>query len=202
MFHYPNGRKTVQSAPQKSSPQTKTEYGKRGMTLEEDINQSNEFYLAKGLAVIHKKPTPVQIVSVHYPKRSAAVIQEAYFKTASTTDYNGVYKGRHIDFEAKETKNKSSFPLKNFHVHQISHMEAVQKQGGIAFVILRFSLIDETFLLDASYLFPYFKSGYKGRKSILLSEIASCGMALPLSLSPRIHYLKAVDALYFTSIGS
>ena len=73
--------------------------------LEDDIDEANAFYLARGLAVIHKKPVPVQIVKVSYPSRSAAVIQEAYFRTPSTTDYNGVYKGHYIDFDAKETKN-------------------------------------------------------------------------------------------------
>nr|WP_240515320.1 Holliday junction resolvase RecU [Fictibacillus aquaticus] len=197
MIHYPNGKKAAPRPSLPPKPQIKTEYGKRGMTLEEDLNQSNEVYLAKGMAVIHKKPTPVQIVSVDYPKRSAAVIKEAYFKTASTTDYNGVYKGRYIDFEAKETKNKNSFPLKNFHSHQICHMESVQKQGGIAFVILRFSEDNETYLLDASYLFPYFSTSYDGRKSIPREEIALLGTLLPLSYSPRIHYLEAVDELYF-----
>src|SRR5699024_5549086 len=89
-------------------------FGNRGMTLESDINASNETYLVQNIAVIHKKPVPVQIVSVDYPKRSAARITEAYFGKASTTDYNGVYKGKYIDFEAKETKNKQSFPLKTF----------------------------------------------------------------------------------------
>ena len=89
-------------------------YGKRGMTLEEDLNETNQYYLDQGIAVIHKKPTPIQIVNVDYPKRSAAVIKEAYFKQASTTDFNGVYKGRYIDFEAKETKQTTSFPLKTF----------------------------------------------------------------------------------------
>ncbi len=74
------------------------------MTLEEDINETNEYYLNQEIAVIHKKPTPVQIVQVDYPKRSAAVIKEAYFKQASTTDYNGLFRGFYIDFEAKETK--------------------------------------------------------------------------------------------------
>src|SRR5699024_7123096 len=84
-------------------------YRNRGMNLEEDINETNKFYLATNRAIIHKKPTPIQIVRVHYPKRSAAVISEGYFQAKATTDYNGIYKGKHIDFEAKETKNKTIF---------------------------------------------------------------------------------------------
>ena len=35
-----------------------------GMELEDMINQSNEYYLVNNKAVIHKKPTPIQIVKV------------------------------------------------------------------------------------------------------------------------------------------
>ncbi len=106
-MQYPNGKKSSLFTNKVKLKQTV--YSNRGMTLEDDINDTNQYYLSHQLAIIHKKPTPVQIVHVDYPKRSAAVIKEAYFKQASTTDYNGVYQGKYIDFEAKETKNKNSF---------------------------------------------------------------------------------------------
>src|SRR5690625_5778778 len=115
--------------------QTTMRYSNRGMTLEENINLTNQFYLDNNQAIIHKKPTPVQIVRVNYPKRSAAVITEGYFKQPSTTDYNGIYRNKYIDFEAKETKNKTSFPLANIHDHQIEHMHSVVNHGGICFLM-------------------------------------------------------------------
>ena len=73
-------------------------YANRGMGLENDISLSNEFYLNNDIAVIYKKPTPITIAKVDYPSRLEAVIKEGYFKTPSTTDYNGIYKGKYIDF--------------------------------------------------------------------------------------------------------
>lgn len=113
-INYPNGKKFTPSEklPEKNKKKKDFSFSNRGKTLEDELNETNEFYLARGLAVIHKKPVPVQIVRVEYPSRSAAVIREAYFRAPSTTDYNGVWNGRYVDFEAKETENKTSFPLK------------------------------------------------------------------------------------------
>ena len=173
------------------------QYGNRGMTLEEDINASNEYYLTHDIAVIHKKPTPVQIVQVDYPRRSAAVIKEAYFKQPSTTDYNGVYKGRYVDFEAKETKNKTSFPLQNFHSHQIEHMTKVISNGGISFVIFRFSQTEEVFFVEGKFLIQFWNRMIEGgRKSITKDEIIKCGHQIPLGIQPRIDYIKVIDCIY------
>ncbi len=68
------------------------DFANRGMSFEKMINETNDYYLSHDLAVIHKKPTPIQIVKVDYPRRSRAKIVEAYFRQASTTDYSGVYK--------------------------------------------------------------------------------------------------------------
>lgn len=40
----------------------------RGMNLEEDIIQSNEYYLRHKMALIYKRPTPIQVVKVEYQK--------------------------------------------------------------------------------------------------------------------------------------
>ena len=192
MVTYPGG---VAIARKQQIKQLKTvKFGKRGMNFEAEINATNTYYLMHGLAVIHKKPTPVQIVKVDYPKRSRAKITEAYFRQASTTDYSGVYQGHYLDFEAKETQNKTSFPLKNFHEHQIVHMENVLKQEGIAFVLLHFSALSRTFLLKASDLIPFFKEK-EGQKSIALAFIETKGYELPTNQLPSIPYLDCIQKL-------
>ena len=89
-----------------------------GMLFENELNLSNEYYRNIGRALIYKKPTPVQIVKVDYPTRSKAKIVEGYYKTPSTTDYNGIYRGKYIDYEAKETNNLS-FDFKHIFEHQV-----------------------------------------------------------------------------------
>lgn len=199
-IRYPNGKKYSKSETfsQKKSVNKDERFSNRGMTLEEDINETNEYYRSHNIALIHKKPTPLQIVNVHYPKRSAAVVTEAYFKKPSTTDYNGVYNGKYIDFEAKETKNKTSFPLKNFHDHQIEHMCQVLDQGGITFAILRFSYNDEIYILFAKDLIPYYKNQDTKRKSIPKKDIEAKGYFVPIGFHPRIDYLKIVDKIIST----
>ena len=200
MMNYPNGKPFLRNETQDGRSKTKQhsniDYGGRGMTLEKDIERSNKYYLREGRAVIHKKPTPVQIVNVHYPKRSKAVINEAYFRTPSTTDYNGIYKGYYIDFEAKETKNKTSFPLSNIHDHQVDHMQACYLQHGLVFLLIRFKTLNEVYLLPFSK-FKYFWERYKNgvKKSIKVEEMRENSYYIPYQYQPRLNYLEAVDKL-------
>ena len=124
-IRYPNGKKYVPV--QKVSIQKKVDlsFSNRGKSLEDELNETNEFYLSRGIAVIHKKPVPIQVVNVNYPARSAAVITEAYFRTPSTTDFNGVWQGNILISKQKKQKVKTSFPLQNIHEHQVEHMKTV-----------------------------------------------------------------------------
>lgn len=198
-IHYPSGQgpNLHRSQPVNNLPAPhQSSYSKRGMSLEKEINESNQYYRATNQAVIHKKPTPIQLVKVDYPKRSAAVVREAYFRRPSTTDYNGVYKGYYIDFDAKETRNKRSFPLKNFHQHQIDHLMACVKQGGICFAFIKFTSLDLLYLLPATKLFAYWQDQQNGGKSsIALTTIKKDGIPVEYGLNPRLQYLPAVDRL-------
>lgn len=166
----------------------------RGFSLEEDLNASNDYYREQNVALIYKKPTPVQIVKVDYPRRGKAKITEAYYRTPSTTDYNGLYKGRYIDFEAKQTQNRTSFPKYLVQDHQIAHLEKVREMGGIGFFIIRFTSLQETWLVDGPDLIAVLKD--QSRKSVPHSWFERNGLLLQEGLYPRISYLKAVDALY------
>jgi len=188
MINYPTKKNT-------NVRPTQTTSNQRGMGLEKDINDSNTFYRECSRALIYKKPTPIQVVRVDYPKRSSAKIVEGYYKTPSTTDYNGLYRGKYIDFEAKETKSKASFTFKNIHEHQIQHLDDVMKHGGIAFLIIRFSIYNETYLIDASYIIQAYKD--QKQKSIQYDKVKKCGHLIHESFTPRLKYLDIVDQLYF-----
>lgn len=190
MVNYPHKLKAKSSINRPASGMIN--FANRGMSFEKMINESNSYYLSRGLAVIHKKPTPIQIVKVDYPHRSRAKIVEAYFRQASTTDYSGVYKGHYIDFEAKETRQKKSMPMKNFHSHQIEHMEAVLEQKGICFVLLHFSSLRETYLLPASYLIEFYKID-KGGRSMPLTYIQEHGYPIEMQQLPSIPYLEIIE---------
>ena len=166
-------------------------YGNRGMDLESDLNMTNEYYRINDIAIIHKKPTPITINKVDFKSRKDALITEAHFKIPSTTDYNGIYKGKYIDFEAKETKSLTSFPLNNIHLHQIKHLESIYKHGGIGFIIVKFVRLNKIFLLYIEDLIEFMNN--ETRVSIPLSYFEEKGHLIKEGINPRIDYLKIIE---------
>lgn len=166
----------------------------KGMDLEELVNTSNEYYLNNDIAVIHKKPIPVQIVHVDYPSRNKAVITEAYYKVPSTTDYNGVYNGYYIDFDCKECNSLTSMPIKNVHPHQIEHLKKIKAHGGIAFLLIYFIKYHEYYLLPIEDFLPYYLESLDGgRKSITYEAVKEKGIPVFEGFKPRLDYLKGID---------
>lgn len=191
MIKYPTG-KSYQKKSEKPKIRSSS-LANRGMDLEETINKSNEYYRDKNIALITKRPTPINVVKVDY-SRGAKII-DAYFEKQSTTDYNGVFQGKYLDFEAKSTISKTSLPLANITKHQIEHIKKVQEHGGIAFFIIRFSSLNETYLIDASFVIKHFEE--QKRKSLTYLKLKEVGHLISEGYQPRLDYLAIVKKLYF-----
>ena len=182
---YPNGQKYEKKIvkTRKKPVDISLSAANRGMDLESDINESNAYYSEHDIALITKRPTPINIVKVDYSK--GARIIDAYFEKQSTTDYNGVYKGKYLDFEAKNTKNRTSFPLSNIS----------PQHGGIVFFIISFESLSEVYLLDSTFVVHYYEQGE--RKSIPYNVFKEEGILIKQGYNPRLHYLDAVEKKYF-----
>lgn len=194
MINYANGKNFQKNLkiPSKSPVKPKSfSHGNRGMAFENDINETNDYYRNQGLCLVTKRPTPINVVSVDYS--SGPIITNAYFEKQSTTDYNGVYNGRYLDFEAKSTKKKTSFPLANISKHQIEHLKQVIKHKGIAFFIIEFSELDEVYFLDAQYVINFYENG--DRKSIPYNTIKEVGKRIKKAFVPRLDYLPIIQEI-------
>lgn len=193
-MNYPNGLKKPIKDINSKKELTYLSHKNRGMDLENELNITNQYYRDINKAFIYKKPTPIKITKVDYPSKNKKIIKEAFFEAPSTTDYNGLYKGKYIDFEAKETKSKTSFNLNNIHNHQIKHLININNNGGISFLIISFVTLNEIYLLTTNEFIEYINNN-TNKKSIPYTYIKEKGYLLKQEYNPRIDYLKIVDIL-------
>lgn len=191
-MNYPGGIKARKISETKQN----ISYKNRGMNLEDDLNSTNNYYKEKGIAYIYKKPTPIKLVKVDY---KIGKITEAYFDSPSTTDYNGIYKGYYIDFEAKETANSNGFPLINIHKHQIEHIRNINKEKGICFLIVRFTKLNETYLLEAKDFIEFLDNN---KKSVIpISYFRDKGYNIKDKFIPRVDYLEIINKILEVRYG-
>ena len=167
-------------------------YANRGMFLEHIINDANTYYLSKDIAVIYKKPTPIKVLNVAYRSSKTTLIDKAVFSETSTLDYNGVYKGKYIEFDAKECKNSTSFPLSNIKPHQIEHIKNIMRHNGIVFLIIFMN--NKFYLLKGDSLISFIDNN--DRKSIPYDYIEEKGYIIKEGYMPMIDYIKAIDEAY------
>lgn len=142
--------------------------GLRGSTLEEMVNRSNDLYLEKGLALIQKIPTPITPINIDKEHRHITL---AYFEKKSTVDYIGAVQGIPVCFDAKEC-TADTFPLANIHEHQVRFMSEMERQGGIAFLLIYFTGTDDVYYMRYAELMRFWNRMEEGgRKSFQRCEL-------------------------------
>ncbi|MEG2270205.1 MAG: Holliday junction resolvase RecU [Bacilli bacterium] len=164
--------------------------GNRGMELEALINDANNFYNANKIAFIEKRPTPINVVTV-----KNGIITKAYFEKESTLDFNGIYKQKYIEFEAKSCNSKTSFNLNNLRPHQIDHINKLVEQKAISFLIIEFSTLNKYFILKSEVLQSYLKNNTK--KSIPLKFFVKNCNEIELGIKPYLNYLKVIEKEFY-----
>lgn len=162
--------------------------GLRGSALEELINFTNERYRREGLAVLQKIPTPIVPVRIDKESRNITL---AYFEKTSTVDYVGAAQGVPLAFDAKETAQKY-LPLQNIHAHQIAFLEEFQKQRGLSFLLVHFSLQDEYYLLPFATLKRYWDAAAQGGRKSVPYEAFEQKYQIKRA-GGTLHYLSAVS---------
>jgi len=167
-------------------------HSNRGMSLENLLNKANEYYVDKDIALIYKKPTPIGVAEVSYNNHKK-LIKKAYFKEQSTLDYNGIYRGKYIEFDAKETLNKTAFPIANVHDHQIEQIRGVIRHKGIAFLIIKMN--NYYYLLRGEDFLDFIDNN--DRKSIPYSYIKNKAYLVKENYQPALDYLNTIDEIYF-----
>ena len=126
----------------------------RGKDLEALVIQSNHVYRMRQEAVIHQAHAEVKTIKGMRP----------FYKSKAGLDFYGVYDGKYVTFDSKQTASKTSYPLDKIKHHQYNTVIETDKAGGIAFLLVRFSYWGETYYLSAEQLKHWWTQ--KERKSI------------------------------------
>jgi len=78
----------------------------------------------------------------------------------------------------------------------VKHIMAVRTQKGFAFLLVKFSKLDEIYLLPSDILLQFWEEYEKGiRKSIKREEFVAFGELIPTHTYPSVDYLKVIDQL-------
>ena len=163
-------------------------HGLRGSLLEDMLNRTNECYRRKGLALIQKVPTPITPVDMNKKKQ----ITLAYFEQKSTVDYIGAVQGIPVCFDAKESA-VDTVPLQNIHEHQIEFMNDLERQGGIAFIILMYTQRDEIYYVPLKDINVFWQRMKRGdRKSFTYEELDK-SLRIVRKGEYLVHYLETLN---------
>ena len=163
-----------------------TNYSNRGKGLEKAIEVSNQQYKLENKALVNKAPEPYKQIGKNRPDGSFLAVRT----TKAIPDYTGTYKNHSLLFDAKETKVETRFDLKNVEDHQYEDLKLNHECGGISFLIISFTSLDEIYYLPFELLDKYWREKYKGgRKSIPYGEIAK----KKYKIGNDVDYLEIVE---------
>ena len=161
-------------------------HANRGKFLENVIDMANNKYRNAGVADIRKVPTPIKIL-----KQTGNKIT-GHTEKPTWVDYSGIYEGKAIIFDAKQTA-ETAFPLSKLSQHQYDLLKSWHQKGARAFLLVYFSQHDKYFILWFEDLqLAWERAQMGGRKSIAYKEFQAWGYEVCSKDGYTLHYLEAI----------
>lgn len=161
----------------------------KGMLLESAINAVNAEYLDQGIASVKKIPNAWVVRRKGPQIVGATPVPSGLCDYVGTSHYVG---GKTIVFDAKECKLKKQFNLNYIKWEQFDHMTEVEQHGGIAFILVWFTELDEHYALPYSLIKEYWE----------LSEELETPQNIPISVIQERGHDLGVKPYYMHYIAS
>ncbi|CAM4359262.1 recombinase RecU [Bacillus manliponensis] len=162
----------------------------RGQAFEHLINISNQMYKNARIAVMNKRPTPIKVLKTD----KFGKIKESCWEAKSTVDYDGVYRGYAVCFEAKSVDVETRFDLKNIAAHQIDYLELAEKMGAICFFLIEFRKEKTIFLAPFSFIKEYVAAANAGgSKSIPRAVFNDRAYLVKSTNRALVDYIQCID---------
>lgn len=161
-----------------------------GKELEGYLDATNEAYALRGQAIVFRQNPEVTVI------RNGPEITGAFHKQKAGLDYIGLAAGVPFTFDAKETRNKTSFPLSNIEDHQVDSMIQYTKHKGLAFLLIRLVEYQRVYFVTLEQLAPWWNDRNKpeGRKSIPFAWITEHCKEIGPGGGLTLHYLPAIES--------
>lgn len=160
-------------------------HANRGRALEILVNYELDRLRFEEIGIITKQHVHWNVI------RRGKQIVKAFPVEKSTVDYMGLYKGKPVAFDAKSTRDETSFPLGNIKPHQIEFLKVWEKVGGIGFWLVEFANLTRWFVLQQRELLHFLST--ETRKSIPLSYFEEHAAEIKPSGSGFLPFLSVFD---------
>lgn len=137
-------------------------HANRGKRFETMLEMSNRHYRLKRVAHIRKTHPEVKFLL-----NKEGGVRKYWFEKSGGLDFIGSFAGRYLSFDAKSTKSKTAFPLKNVETHQFDELRRVEQFEGTSFLLIHFETLGKTYYLSSQAALDW--ANQRERKSIPLS---------------------------------
>lgn len=157
----------------------------RGMYLETIINNSLAYYDSHNIALFRKQSIPIKIKRIN-KKEVIGILEDK-----CDVDYYGIYKGRFIALEAKQTNN-DFFSLNQLLEHQKEYLTKIIKLGGLSYLIIFFQKTNNFYLVKFQNLIKIYRL-QNNKKRIYENTLIEYSYKLELFFPGWIDFIKKIE---------